>query len=65
MPDSSEIPSADQYEGIPPEFVVLAMEKVSQRFQFCDLNDPIVQTIQQMSLNREATNLMKGESLPW
>jgi hypothetical protein len=65
MAESPETNPQDLYEGVPPEFIVLAMEKVSQRFQFCDLENPVVQTIHQMSLIREAKNLMKGDSTAW
>ena len=65
MSDFPDPKHEDLYAGIPPEVVVMAMEKVSQRFQFCDLENPIVQSIQQMSLIREAKSMMKGESTSW
>lgn len=65
MPDSTQPEGVNLFGGLPEEYVAIAMEKVSQRFQFCDLEDPMVQSIYMMSVAREAQNLQKGEALPW
>lgn len=64
-PDFSSPEAQVLFKGIPEEYIVLSMEKVVQRFQFCNLEEPMTQSFYVMSIAKEAERLSRGESLSW